>query len=50
MREALGLQNVVVDPRGRKKETVAVNRLTGQVVVRGWRGAEVKRWCEMVGF
>jgi hypothetical protein len=39
-----------VDVKGRKKETVAINWTTRQVVIRGWRGAEVKKWAELSGF
>ncbi|KPI35228.1 uncharacterized protein AB675_3804 [Cyphellophora attinorum] len=38
------------DKRGRKKKWVSLNENTGHVVVRGWRGAEVKRWLELGGF
>ena len=48
--DALKLEASYVDKKGRKKENVMINTLTKQVVVRGWRGPEVKRWCEMVGF
>ena len=47
---ALNLQPSFVDPRGNKKYNVVVNRLTNQIVVRGWRSAEIKKWCEVVGF
>ena len=47
---ALKLEASYVDKKGRKKENVKINPLTKQIVVKGWRGAEVKRWCEMVGF
>lgn len=50
VREALGLRETYTDGKGRKKEFVRVNPVTRQVVVRGWRGAEVKRWLEMGGF
>jgi hypothetical protein len=48
--EALNLTEAFIDQRGFKKYNVVVNRLTNHVVVRGWRAAEVKRWCTMVGF
>ena len=47
---ALNLEQSYVDRKGRRKDNVKVNPLTKQVIVRGWRGAEVKKWCEMVGF
>jgi large subunit ribosomal protein L49 len=50
LREALGLAQGFIDAKGRKKEHIVVNRTTQQVVIRGWRGAEVKKWCELAGF
>ncbi|KAI1610021.1 mitochondrial large subunit ribosomal protein-domain-containing protein [Exophiala viscosa] len=50
VQKALGLGQHIVDVRGRRKDTVAINRTTRQVVVRGWRGPEIKKWAEMVGF
>ena len=50
LREALGLEEGYLDAKGRKKQNVTINWTTRQVVVRGWRGAEVKRWCELAGF
>lgn len=50
LRGVLKLPEWVVDGKGRKKEPVAVNPLTGHVIVRGWRGPEVKKWAEMLGF
>jgi hypothetical protein len=50
LRDALGLEEGFVDAKGRKKEFVRINRTTGQVIVRGWRAAEVKKWCELAGF
>ncbi|EXJ88858.1 hypothetical protein A1O3_01922 [Capronia epimyces CBS 606.96] len=50
IRTALGLQQFVVDVKGRRKETVAINWTTKQVVVRGWRGPEIKKWAELNGF
>ena len=48
--EALGLQQYELDRKGRKKENVAINWRTRHLIVRGWRGPEVKKWAEMVGF
>lgn len=50
IRGALGMEQHIVDVRGRRKETVVINRTTRQVVVRGWRGPEIKKWAEMKGF
>ncbi|KIV96197.1 hypothetical protein PV10_00093 [Exophiala mesophila] len=50
VRMALGLQQYIVDPKGRKKETVSVNPVSRQVIIRGWRGSEVKKWAELSGF
>ncbi|KAJ4510643.1 hypothetical protein HRR81_003925 [Exophiala dermatitidis] len=50
IRSALGLQQHIVDVKGRRKETVAINWTTRQVVVRGWRGPEIKKWAEFNGF
>ncbi|KAK4946348.1 54S ribosomal protein img2, mitochondrial [Elasticomyces elasticus] len=50
VQNALSLGQHIVDVRGRRKETVAINRTTRQVVVRGWRGPEIKKWAETVGF
>lgn len=50
LRDALGLGEGFIDTKGRKKEYVSVNWTTRQVVIRGWRAAEVKRWCELAGF
>jgi large subunit ribosomal protein L49 len=50
IRRALNLGPYIVDVRGRRKETVAINWTTRQVVVRGWRGPEIKKWAEMSGF
>jgi len=50
VREALNLPEHIVDVKGRKKDTVAINWTTNQVVIRGWRGAEVKKWAELSGF
>ncbi|RMZ81506.1 hypothetical protein DV738_g2325, partial [Chaetothyriales sp. CBS 135597] len=48
--EALKLEPSFVDPRGQKKQNVVINRLTNQLIIRGWRGAEVKEWCRLAGF
>jgi large subunit ribosomal protein L49 len=50
VRDALRLPQYIVDVKGRKKETVAINWTTNQVVIRGWRGAEIKKWAELSGF
>ncbi|ETN42773.1 uncharacterized protein HMPREF1541_01931 [Cyphellophora europaea CBS 101466] len=50
LRDALGLADGFVDAKGRRKEYISINWTTRQLVVRGWRGAEVRRWCELTGF
>jgi len=50
IREALNLPPYIVDKQGRKKENVAINWTTRQIVVRGWRGPEIKKWAAMLGF
>jgi len=50
LRVVLQLPEITVDKKGRKKEPVMINHLTQQIVVKGWRGPEVKKWAEMVGF
>ena len=50
IRSALGLEQFVVDQQGRKKENVVINWTTRQIVVRGWRGPEIKKWAETRGF
>ena len=50
IRSALGLEQFVVDQQGRKKVNVAINWTTRQIVVRGWRGPEIKKWAELRGF
>lgn len=50
IRSALGLEQFVIDQQGRKKENVAINWTTRQIIVRGWRGPEIKKWAEMRGF
>jgi len=50
VRKALDLEQHITDVRGRRKETVAINWTTRHVVVRGWRGPEIKKWAELNGF
>ena len=50
VRLALGLPEHITDVKGKKKNTVSINWTTNHVVVRGWRGAEVKKWAELSGF
>jgi len=50
LRDALKLPDIVVDGKGRKKEPVAINPLTQQIIIKGWRGPEVKKWAETLGF
>ncbi|KIX00712.1 uncharacterized protein Z518_09777 [Rhinocladiella mackenziei CBS 650.93] len=50
VRTALGLEQSFVDFKGRRKENVAINWTTRQVVVRGWRGPEIMKWAELNGF
>jgi hypothetical protein len=50
VRDALKLEPHYTDQKGRKKMTVVINQTTRHVVVRGWRGPEIKRWAEMSGF
>ncbi|KEF62961.1 uncharacterized protein A1O9_00936 [Exophiala aquamarina CBS 119918] len=50
VRDALNLPEHTVDVKGRKKETVVINWTTNQVIIRGWRAAEVKKWAELSGF
>ncbi|KAJ9652460.1 54S ribosomal protein img2, mitochondrial [Neophaeococcomyces mojaviensis] len=50
LRTILQLPETIVDKKGRKKEPVMINHLTQQIIVKGWRGPEVKKWAEMVGF
>ncbi|KIW27865.1 uncharacterized protein PV07_07564 [Cladophialophora immunda] len=50
VRTALGLEEYMTDVRGRKKANVVINWTTRHVVVRGWRGPEIKRWAEVSGF
>jgi hypothetical protein len=48
--DALKLEASFIDNQGKKKVNVRINALTRHIIVRGWRGAEIRRWCEMVGF
>ena len=50
VRAALGVEEYVTDRMGRKKENVAVNWTTRQIVVRGWRKPELVKWAEGMGF
>ncbi|KAJ9603899.1 54S ribosomal protein img2, mitochondrial [Cladophialophora chaetospira] len=50
VRQALGIDEFMTDMRGRRKANIVINRTTRHVVLRGWRGPEVKRWAEMSGF
>ncbi|KIW10957.1 hypothetical protein PV08_10256 [Exophiala spinifera] len=50
VRNALGMDQYITDIRGRRKETVTINRTTKQVIVRGWRAPEIKKWAELNGF
>lgn len=50
VRSALRMDEYMTDLRGRRKANVAINHTTKQVVVRGWRAPEIKRWAEMTGF
>lgn len=50
VRQALGIDEFMTDIRGRKKTNIVINQVARQVVIRGWRGPEVKRWAEVSGF
>ena len=50
LRAALGLAESYADQEGNKKETVTVNWTTRHITVRGWRGPEVRKWAEGLGF
>lgn len=50
LRSALKMGDHVVDQMGRKKENVAINWTTRQIVVRGWRRPEIQKWAEGLGF
>ena len=47
--EALGLVAHEYDRLGKRRENVWINWNTRHVHVKGWRGAEVRRWMELVG-
>lgn len=50
LRVALQLPEQIIDTKGRKKEPVSINHLTQHIVIKGWRGPEVKKWAETLGF
>lgn len=50
LQAVLDLPAWTVDGKGRKKQPVAINHLTRHIVIAGWRGAEVKKWAELLGF
>lgn len=50
LRAVLQLPEHTIDNKGRKKEPVSINNLTQQIIIKGWRGAEVKKWAETLGF
>jgi large subunit ribosomal protein L49 len=50
IRAALGVEDFVIDRMGRKKENVAINWTTRQIVVKGWRRPELVKWAEGMGF
>lgn len=50
LRAVLQLPEQTIDNKGRKKEPVSVNHLTQHIVIKGWRGAEIKKWAETLGF
>lgn len=50
LRSALNLPETFVDPKGQKKQTVTINWTTKHITVRGWRGPEIRKWAELVGF
>ena len=47
--EALGLVTHEYDRMGKRRDNVWINWNTRHVLVRGWRGAEVRRWMQLVG-
>ena len=47
---ALGLEGGMTNRRGEKVDGVSINWHTRHVVVRGWRGPEVKAWATSMGF
>jgi large subunit ribosomal protein L49 len=48
--KALGVEGGMTNRRGEKVEAVSVNWQNNQVIVRGWRGPEIKTWAENRGF
>lgn len=50
LRTILQLPEHTIDSKGRKKEPVSINHLTQQIIVKGWRAPEVKKWAETLGF
>jgi large subunit ribosomal protein L49 len=50
LRQALELGGTFQDLKGRKKEYITINWTTRQIVIRGWRGAEISKWLELAGF
>lgn len=50
LRAMLQLPEQTIDNKGRKREPVSINHLTQHIVIKGWRGAEVKKWAETLGF
>lgn len=50
LRSALGVEEYTTDQMGRKKETVAINWTSRQIVVRGWKRPEIQKWAEGLGF
>lgn len=47
---ALGVEGGYRNGKGEKVDVVSVNWQSRQVMVRGWRGPEVKAWAEGRGF
>ena len=50
LRTVLQLPETWVDSKGRKKEPIYINELTQHIIIKGWRGPEVKKWAETLGF
>jgi hypothetical protein len=48
--KALGLEAGITNARGEKVEGASVNWQTNHIIVRGWRGPEIKAWAESRGF
>lgn len=48
--KALGLEGGITNRRGEKVEGASVNWQTNHIIVRGWRGPEIKKWAESRGF